>query len=86
MAQEEYCPLSLRIANYVMTVSLNPTKKLISGSEVLTWEHISSDFIPDIYLHFYMNAFSCEKSTFMTKSGNRFHGRKLERGKRGALG
>ncbi len=85
MAQEEYDPPSPRIANYVMTVSLNPIKKLISGSEVLTWKNTSSDFVSDIYLHLYMNAFSSEKSTFMMESGGRLRGQKYERDKKGSV-
>ncbi|NOY78152.1 MAG: M1 family metallopeptidase [Calditrichaeota bacterium] len=82
VAQEVPSP---RIANYVMTVSLNPGKKLVSGSEVLTWRNTSRDFVPDIYLHLYMNAFSSEKSTFMQESGSRFHGREFEKSKRGSI-
>ncbi len=81
-AQNEYSP---RIANYVMNVSLNPTEKLVSGSEVVTWKNTSVDFVSDIYIHLYMNAFYSEKSTFMMESGDRFHGRNLEKGKKGSI-
>ena len=84
-AQEEYVPLNLRIANYAMNVTLNPETKTVSGSEILTWENTSSDFVRNIYLHLYMNAFSSKKSTFMKESGGHLRGHEFDSKKMGHI-
>jgi len=63
LAQE---PLSKRIANYTMDVRLHPEKKLVSGSEVLTWLNDSEVEISELYFHLYLNAFKNNMTTFVT--------------------
>ncbi len=84
-SQDSLPPLSSRIANYTMTVSLDPAKKLVKGTEVLLWKNTSQNFIPDIYFHLYMNAFRNEKSTFMQESGGQLHGHKFTKERSGSI-
>jgi len=71
-------PLSPRIANYQINVSLNPETKQIQGSEVLHWKNTSQDYIHDLQFHLYLNAFKNELSTFMKESGGSHRGQSLD--------
>ncbi len=72
LAQE---PLSQRIANYTMDVRLDPEKKLVSGSEVLTWLNDSEVEISEFYFHLYLNAFKNNMTTFLTEARRVYPGR-----------
>lgn len=61
-------PLSDRIANYDMAVSLNDTLKTIDADVKLTWKNTSRDTIPDLQFHLYFNAFKNAQSTFSRES------------------
>jgi Peptidase family M1 domain len=61
-------PLSQRITNYKLEVELDPVAKTISGTMDAFWVNPSSDVVPDIQLHMYLNAFSSNKSTFYKES------------------
>ena len=62
-------PLSRRITGYTMNVELDPVAKTITGSMKAYWVNISTDKVPDIQLHMYLNAFRSNKSTFQKESG-----------------
>ena len=58
-------PLSPRIANYKIDVTLDTEKKILYGSELLTWKNDSKDEINELQFHLYLNGFKNESSTFM---------------------
>ena len=61
-------PLSQRITYYKLEVELDPVAKTVSGTMDAFWVNPSSDVVPDIQLHMYLNAFSSNKSTFYKES------------------
>lgn len=61
--------LSPRNANYQISVSLDPVKKSLWGTETLIWTNTSNDNISELQFHLYLNAFKDDKSTFMKESG-----------------
>ncbi|MHC1702656.1 MAG: M1 family metallopeptidase [Tenuifilaceae bacterium] len=62
-------PLSERITNYKMDVSLNPEKKTVSGTMTVTWKNISSKPVQDLMFHMYLNAFMSNHTTFNMEGG-----------------
>jgi hypothetical protein len=62
-------PLSPRIANYEISVTLDPLSRQLSGKELLTWRNDSPDYIDHLQFHLYLNAFKNELTTFMKESG-----------------
>jgi hypothetical protein len=67
-------PLSNRIANYDMSVKLNPTKKVVSGVIKLHWTNTSADTLTNLQFHTYLNAFKNNRSTFFMESGGQLRG------------
>jgi len=61
-------PLSYRIANYKIDVTLNDTSKTLLANETLTWKNDSQDKITELQFHLYLNAFKNEATTFMKES------------------
>ncbi|NDU97774.1 M1 family metallopeptidase [Spirosoma terrae] len=72
-------PLSPRLANYKIDVTLDPVSKKIDGRETLTWRNASKDVIKELQLHLYLNAFRNERSTFMRESGGQLRGDQIDR-------
>ncbi|AQG82665.1 M1 family metallopeptidase [Spirosoma montaniterrae] len=72
-------PLSPRLANYQIDVSLDPATKKLTGRETLTWRNPSNDVIRELRFHLYLNAFRDEKSTFMRESGGQLRGNEIDR-------
>ena len=72
-------PLSPRLANYQIDVTLDPATKKLTGRETLTWRNPSSDVIRELQFHLYLNAFRNEKSTFMRESGGQLRGDEIDR-------
>lgn len=58
-------PLSPRIANYDIKVTLDDQAKRIDGQMVLTWNNPSSDHIDELPFHLYANAYKNAKSTHL---------------------
>ncbi len=75
----------LQIANYTMDVTLNPTAKTVSGSEILHWENTSSHSVDTLYFHLYMNAFRNNRSTFMRESVGKLRGQHFIKGQTGFI-
>ncbi len=73
-------PLSPRIANYTISVSLDAEKKILHGKETLRWLNTSKDRINELRFHLYLNAFKNSKSTFMTESGGQLRGDRMDAG------
>ncbi len=67
-------PLSERIANYDINVTLDATKHKLNGYEILHWKNTSTDEINELRFHLYLNAFKNNRSTFMIESGGRHRG------------
>lgn len=65
-----YEPMSERITAYSMDVELNTEEKTVSGSMEAYWVNISDDYVPDIQMHMYLNAFRSNKSTFKKNVGS----------------
>lgn len=57
-------PLSPRITGYDIDARLDPEEKTIECSMSAFWVNQTSETVPDIQLHLYMNAFKSNKSTF----------------------
>jgi len=58
-------PLSPRIANYDIKVTLDDKEKRINGEMVLTWNNPSEDYVDELQFHLYTNAFKNSGSTFV---------------------
>jgi hypothetical protein len=56
------------IASYQMQVTLDPAAKTIRGHEMLTYLNDSSDALPVLPFHLYLNAFRDYNTTFMRES------------------
>jgi hypothetical protein len=61
-------PLSQRITGYEIDAELDPASAIITGTMDAWWVNISTDIVPDVQLHMYLNAFRSNKSTFYTES------------------
>jgi hypothetical protein len=72
-------PYSPRIANYEISVKLDPETRKLHGSQTLTWRNDSDDHISDLQFHLYLNAFKNELSTFMKESSGRHRGQRLDK-------
>ena len=72
-------PLSPRLANYQIDVTLDPATKKLNGRETLTWKNASGDVIRELRFHLYLNAFRNDKSTFMRESGGQLRGTTIDR-------
>lgn len=70
-------PASPRLANYDIVATLDPESRTITATEILTWKNHTSDSIPDLHFHLYLNAFKNEKSTFFKESGGQLRGIEL---------
>lgn len=62
-------PLSERITGYGIDVKLDTEAKTVSGTMEAFWVNNTSDTVPDIRMHLYMNAFRNSKTTFFRESG-----------------
>ena len=72
-------PLSPRLANYQIDVTLDPKTKKLTGRETLTWHNPSNDVIRELQFHLYLNAFRNDESTFMRESGGQLRGDQIDR-------
>jgi len=72
-------PLSPRLANYDISVRLDPAKRMLHGSETLKWFNKSGDVINELQFHLYLNAFRNSRSTFMKESGGVSRGNKIDK-------
>ncbi|AFK03936.1 Peptidase M1 membrane alanine aminopeptidase [Emticicia oligotrophica DSM 17448] len=72
-------PLSGRIANYDISVKLDPIKHTLEGKETLVWKNTSTDIISELQFHLYLNAFKNKNSTFMKESGGQLRGEMMDK-------
>ncbi len=61
--------LAERVVSYQLQVRLDPAKKTVAGSEVLTWLNASSLPVSELQFHLYLNAFKNNRTTMMKESG-----------------
>ena len=61
-------PLSGRLTGYRIDARLDTLTKIVSSEMETFWVNNSSDKVPDVQLHLYLNAFRSNKSTFNTES------------------
>ena len=57
-------PLSSRQTYYRIDARLDPDEKTVTAKMEAYWVNKSSDIVPDIRLHLYMNAFKTSRTTF----------------------
>jgi hypothetical protein len=62
-------PLSPRITGYNIEAKLNTGNRSIEGKMEAFWVNQTTETVPDIQLHLYMNAFKSSKSTLNTELG-----------------
>ncbi len=55
--------LSARLANYEMDVKLDAQKRLIDGTEILTWKNSTPHATSELQFHLYYNAWLNEESS-----------------------
>ncbi len=63
-----------RVADYDITVRLDPVAKRLDGTLRLTWRNPSTDAVPDLWFHLYLNAFRDRDSTFWRESRGQLRG------------
>jgi hypothetical protein len=63
-----------RIASYDLAVTLDPAAKTLSGRGTIVWRNPSTDTVPDLWFHLYLNAFRDRESTFWRESGGQLRG------------
>jgi hypothetical protein len=73
-------PLSPRITGYNIDVRLDTAAKTVWGTMKAFWVNPSSEAVPDIQLHMYMNAFRNRNSTLYNESGGSPGNKELDRG------
>ncbi|HSE49453.1 MAG TPA: M1 family metallopeptidase [Terriglobales bacterium] len=57
------------IVKYKIDARLDPKARTVKGHEVIVWRNHTSDSIPDLQFHTYLNAFKNNYSTFMREGG-----------------
>ncbi|MEI6049428.1 MAG: M1 family metallopeptidase [Bacteroidota bacterium] len=73
-------PLSPRQTYYSINAQLNDSSKIVRGEMMSYWVNKSTDIVPDVQLHLYLNAFRSIKTTFNTESGRTPVSKKSESG------
>ena len=64
-------PLSPRIANYTIAVTLDDKLKMLHGAETLIWRNPSTEPVAELRFHLYLNGFKNSVSTFMKEGRGR---------------
>ncbi len=59
------------VASYQITCRLDPDKKTVEATEVLTWKNTTTHPAPTLRLHLYLNAFRNTLSTYWRESGGK---------------
>ncbi|HEX9148431.1 MAG TPA: M1 family metallopeptidase [Thermoanaerobaculia bacterium] len=70
-------PLTRPIASYQISCRLDAEKKVVEGTELLTWTNTTSKPAPTLQFHLYLNAFRNTLSTFWRESGGEHRGNRL---------
>ncbi|MBA3441492.1 MAG: M1 family peptidase, partial [Pyrinomonadaceae bacterium] len=67
-------PLSERRVAYTIVVNLDPERRMLRGTEKITWRNPDRVAVDELQFHLYLNAFKNERSTFMRESGGALRG------------
>ena len=67
--QQPVWPAVPPVASYEIAVALDPQTHLLTGHETITYVNRTSDTIPNLAFHLYLNAFRSEDTVFMRESG-----------------
>ncbi len=67
-------PGAPNVADYTISVRLDPARHHLSGQETLVYHNTSQQPIPDLMLHLYLNAFKSADTLFMQESGGQLRG------------
>ena len=70
-------PLTRPIASYQISCRLDDQKKVVEGTELLTWTNTTSKPAATLQFHLYLNAFRNTLSTFWRESGGEHRGNRL---------
>jgi hypothetical protein len=70
-------PLTRPIASYQISCRLDPEKKTVEGTELLTWTNTTTKPASTLQFHLYLNAFRNTLSTFWRESGGEHRGNRL---------
>ncbi len=73
-------PLSSRITGYTFDVKLDTAARMVKGTLEAFWVNFTSEDVPDIRLHMYMNAFRSSNSTSYRESGGSAGKKAIDRG------
>ncbi len=64
-------PLAKPVASYEISCRLDAEKKVVEGTELLTWTNTTSHPAATLQFHLYLNAFLNTRSTFRRESGGK---------------
>jgi peptidase M1-like protein len=64
----------VEVANYEIEAKLDPNAKAVTGTAKITWTNPSTDTVPDLWFHLYLNAFRDRDSTFWRESRGQLRG------------
>lgn len=70
-------PLTRPIASYQISCRLDAEKKIVDGTELLTWTNTTTKAASTLQFHLYLNAFRNTLSTFWRESGGEHRGNRL---------
>jgi hypothetical protein len=73
-------PLSQRLTGYRIDATLDPLAKTVSGKMEAFWINNSTDNVPDIQMHMYLNAFRSNKTTLYKEKGGSPGSQKIDLG------
>jgi hypothetical protein len=73
-------PLSQRLTGYRIDATLDPLAKTVSGKMEAFWVNNSTDNVPDIQMHMYLNAFRSNKTTLYKEKGGSPGSQKIDLG------
>ena len=68
-----HATLTLPVASYTIEVTLDPEAKTLTAHEFVTYTNTTTDPIPDLVFHLYLNAFRDQNSIFMQESAGPMH-------------
>jgi hypothetical protein len=63
-----------QVVDYRIGVKLDHARRQLQGQQRLTWRNTSTDAVPDLWFHLYLNAFKGANSTFFRESGGSLRG------------
>ena len=61
-------PLSIRQTYYKIDAKLDTAARVVNGKMETYWVNKSTDIVPEVQMHLYMNAFRSNKTTFNMES------------------